>query len=74
MTFGEALTALKAGHRVARISWNGKGQWVALQVPDEHSKMRRPYLYIHPVGGDLVPWLASQSDMLEDDWEIVEYA
>lgn len=71
MTFGQAIEALKAGYRVSRAGWNGKGMWLALQVPDENSKMKRPYIYMRPVDGLLVPWLASQSDMLADDWMIV---
>jgi hypothetical protein len=43
--------------------------WVKLQVPDEHSKMTLPYIYMSTVTGDLVPWLASQTDMLARDWE-----
>jgi hypothetical protein len=72
MNFGDAIAVLKGGGKVARRGWNGPGQWLALQVPDEHSKMKRPYIYISPVGGGLVPWLASQSDMLAEDWETVE--
>jgi hypothetical protein len=70
MDFGRALDALRAGHRVTRAGWNGAGMWVHMQVPDEHSKMRRPYLYMRPVGGDLVPWVASQSDLLAEDWTL----
>lgn len=69
MTFSSALETLKAGGRVARQGWNGKGQYLELQRPDEHSKMTLPYIYIHTVQGDLVPWLCSQTDMLSDDWE-----
>lgn len=69
MDFSDALTAVKSGSKITRTGWNGTGQWVALQVPDEHSKMGRPYLYISPVGGGLVPWLASQTDLLAEDWE-----
>ncbi len=68
MDFGEALDELKNGGRVARAGWNGKGMYVELQVPDEFSKMRRPYLFMRPVDGDLVPWVASQSDLLAEDW------
>lgn len=71
MNFGEALNLLRSGHKVAREGWNGKGMWIALQVPDEHSKMRRPYLYMRPVDRELVPWVASQSDLLADDWVII---
>lgn len=71
MNFGEALDALKRGRKVTRAGWNGKGMWLSLQVPDEHSKMRRPYVYMRPVDGDLVPWVASQSDLLAEDWSVV---
>lgn len=66
--FGEALRVLKQGGRVAREGWNGKGMWLALQVPDEGSKMLQPFIYISPVGGKLAPWFASQADMLAEDW------
>tara|TARA_R100001530_G_scaffold53910_1_gene39800 strand:- start:109 stop:327 length:219 start_codon:yes stop_codon:yes gene_type:complete len=68
MTFGDALEFLKKGENVQRSGWNGPGQYLTLQVPDEHSKMTLPYIYIRTVQGDLVPWLASQTDMLADDW------
>lgn len=69
--FSEALIALKSGFKVARQGWNGKGQYLALQTPDENSKMTLPYIYISTVQGKLVPWLASQTDLLENDWEVV---
>lgn len=71
MDFGEALQALKRNERVAREGWNGHGMYVEFQLPDEHSKMGQPYLFMSPVGGDLVPWVASQSDLLADDWTTV---
>lgn len=71
MDFGIALSVLRDGGRVTREGWNGKGMWLHLQVPDEHSKMRRPYIYMSPADGDLVPWVASQSDLLAEDWQIV---
>lgn len=72
LTFGEALIALKENKKVTRLGWNGANQWIKMQVPDEHSKMRKPYLYISPVDGELVPWLASQTDLLAEDWIIIE--
>ena len=72
MNFGDAIQEMKAnGNKVARSGWNGKDMWIALQRPDVNSKMQLPYIYMSPVGGQLVPWLASQTDMLADDWEIV---
>ena len=71
MTFGEALDALRDGRRVERRGWNGRGMYIDLQVPDEHSKMTLPYIFIRTVQGDLVPWLASQTDVLSTDWELV---
>lgn len=71
MTFGTALTQLRNGNKVARSGWNGKGMWLALQVPDAHSKMTLPYIYMSTAQGDLVPWLASQTDVLATDWTVV---
>jgi uncharacterized protein DUF2829 len=71
MDFGMALAALKAGNKISREGWNGKEMWCRLQVPDENSKMRRPYIYMKPVDGDLVPWVASQSDLLAEDWFLI---
>jgi hypothetical protein len=68
MGFGQALEALKAGRRVARNGWNGKGMWLELQRPDEHSKMKRPYIFIHPSPEFVVPWVASHADLLGEDW------
>ena len=77
MDFGEALNELKTGGKVARKGWNGKGIFIELQTPDENSKMTSPYIYIDTTGlqtdneaapKSLVPWLASQTDMLAEDW------
>jgi hypothetical protein len=69
--FGGALSALRSGRKVARSGWNGKGMWLALQVPDAHSKMTLPYVYMKTAQGDLVPWLASQTDILSEDWSVL---
>lgn len=71
MTFGEAIVALKGGNIVSRAGWNGKGMWLKLQVPDTHSKMTLPYIYMKTAQDDLVPWLASQTDVLAEDWGLV---
>ena len=81
MDFGQALKALKDGKRVCRSGWNGKGIYIELQKPDEHSKMTLPYIYIVTTGlqsdnpdapKGVVPWLASQTDMLAEDWQVLE--
>lgn len=78
MDFGCALEGLKDFSKVAREGWNGKGLWLELQVPDKHSKMTLPYIYInYPADavntpGARVPWLASQTDLLAEDWIYVD--
>ena len=85
--FGYALDKLKTGHKVARVGWNGKGMFLFL-VPGSTFKVNRaPLLGIYPEGTEIkyqdhidmktaddtiVPWLASQSDALADDWMVVE--
>jgi len=77
MDFGEALDVLKHGNSVQRSGWNGKGLWLTLQTPDANSKMTLPYIYIsYPTDaintpGARVPWLASQTDLLAEDWDVV---
>lgn len=70
ISFSKALIALKQGYKISRAGWNGKGQYVAIQRPDANSKMTLPYIYISTVQGDRVPWLASQTDMLSEDWTV----
>lgn len=70
-TFGWAIEQLKAGNRVQRVGWNGKGMYLELQVPDAHSKMSLPFIYMKTADEQLVPWLASQTDMLSTDWTCV---
>lgn len=66
--FGEVLEHLWKGGSAARLGWNGKGMWIALQIPDSFSKMQRPYIYMKTADGAFVPWVASQTDLLESDW------
>jgi len=80
MNFGEALHELKAGRKVARKGWNGKGIFIELQTPNDNIKMIGSYIFINSLGvkteneaavKTIVPWLPSQTDMLADDWEDV---
>ncbi len=86
MDFSEALKMIRAGKRVARDGWNGKGMFLFL-VPGSKFKVNRPPLLgIYPegteidyhahidmrtAGGQIVPWLASQTDLLANDWKEV---
>lgn len=93
LDFGEAIDALKAGRKVSRSGWNGKGMFLFLlpggKVPKSaiHDPMLRKVID-EQVKGDSFPalptirmwtadkkvltgWLASQTDMLSNDWEVV---
>ena len=81
MNFGQALELLKKGKKVARNGWNGKGLHIEIKTPDENGKMTLPYLFMQypatkasenaPANhiNARVPWLASQTDILAEDWE-----
>ena len=84
MTFSMAIEAAKKGKRIARKRWNGKGQYVELAkatsyksptgavVNAEHDAIGNQALAFVGTSGVQMGWLASQADMLADDWEIVE--
>lgn len=71
LTFSDALRAVKDGHAIQRSGWNGKGLVVKAQYPDENSRMNLPYLYIEYPDGKRCPWLASQTDIMCEDWSVV---
>lgn len=86
LTFGQALEALKLGEKVARQGWNGKDMFLFLVPGSTFTVTRAPLLGIYPEGtsinyrphiemktadGEVVPWVASQSDILVDDWFIL---
>ena len=86
MHFGKALELLKSGKTVAREGWNGKGMFVYLVPGSNFTVSRAPLLGIFPEGteikyhahidmrtadGQCVPWLASQTDILAEDWQEV---
>lgn len=84
MNFGQALDALKAGKLVQRAGWNGKGMFLYLVPGSTFTVNRAPLLGIYPEGHKVsyhahidmktaqdtcVPWLASQTDILAEDWQ-----
>ncbi|RLA60312.1 MAG: DUF2829 domain-containing protein [Epsilonproteobacteria bacterium] len=69
MDFSQALDDLKDGVLMQRAGWNGKNMHIEIQRPDEHSKMTLPYIYMRTAQNDLIPWIASQSDIMAEDWQ-----
>ena len=87
MSFGLAIEALKMGKKVCRAGWNGKGMFLFLVAGSTFQVNRAPLNQFYPEGttinycphidmktadDKIVPWLASQTDVLADDWMIVE--
>lgn len=76
MTFGEAIEALKAGKRVARSGWNGREMWLTLIKAGNAMHLgldMQDCIGIRTAQRVMQPgWLASQADMLSDDWHVVE--
>jgi hypothetical protein len=79
MNFGQALEFLKAGRKVARAGWNGKGMWLRLvdkgewyvSGPDETEMSGSTFIGMKTADNKFVPWTASQTDVLAEDWDIV---
>lgn len=92
LSFGQAIEQLKAGDRVARDGWNGKGMWLSLSggtsdLPAEKFWSPHNRAFAEANGGSatvlpcitmktatgeiLMGWLASQTDMLAEDWCVV---
>ena len=84
MIFGLAIEAAKMGKKIQRAGWNGKGQYVELAtcisytgsdgdvINAEHDAIGNKALAFVGTSGVQLGWLASQADMLADDWRIVE--
>jgi invasion protein IalB len=88
MTFGQAIEAMKKGKKLLVSGWNGKGMYLyyvpANRLPTDHggwSRACRPAMMASStmpptspcsLQNEVVPWLASQTDMLAEDWSIVD--
>lgn len=85
-SFSTALVCLKNGDKVARSGWNGSGMFIFLVQGSVFNVNRPPLLGIYPEGteinyrshidmktvdGSIVPWVASQTDLLAEDWYVV---
>lgn len=84
MNFGEAIAVMKAGIPINRMGWNGRNMFL-YYVPENRyepttqvAKARfdgnpvpyRSYIAMKTVDGYVVPWVASQTDILSNDWQI----
>ena len=87
LDFGQALQFLKAGKKVARAGWNGKGQWVCympsfvVEQPNERTKAHGindafkcgGYCVLWNAQSVWQPgWVPSQGDLFANDWQVVE--
>lgn len=85
MGFDEAIRHVKYGKKISRAGWNGKKQCVCLAhmercilsdgtviINPEHDEIGANFLMFIGNSGYQCGWLASQADMLADDWEVVE--
>ena len=84
MNFGEALNAVKNGKKAKRAGWNGKDQFIELAtnvsfvrpngevVNVNHKDMGNKAIAFHGTSGIQLGWLASQADMLSEDWEVID--
>lgn len=84
MDFGKAIQRLKNGMRVQREGWNGKNQYIELAtnisyknvkgeiINAEHEAIGNKAIAFVGTSGVQLGWLASQADMLAEDWRIVE--
>lgn len=83
MDFGKAIEAVKAGKRVSRAGWNGKGQYIELAtcvsyknaageiINVNHQALGNNAIAFVGTSGVQLGWLASQANMLAEDWQIL---
>lgn len=78
MNFGVALEKLKRGVRVSRTGWNGRGMFIFLVGREwtytdgrQDNYPNLPFIAMKTADDRVVPWLASQTDVLAEDWEVV---
>lgn len=84
MSFGQAIELLKEGKRLQREGWNGKNQYIELATNISYVNANKEIINVNHeaignkaiafvgTSGVQLGWLASQSDMLANDWKVVE--
>jgi len=68
---GETVALMRAGHKMRRSGWNGKGMYLEL-IPASIETMMQEFVAMKTVQGTKVPWLCSQTDLLATDWEVAD--
>lgn len=80
LTFGLAIEALKTGALLAREGWNGKNMWIEYVGETEYEILSgtvaaslplRPFIVMKTADDQTVPWVASQTDILAEDWGVL---
>lgn len=71
MNFNGALEHLENGHYLSRKGWNGKGMHISIMRGINVGPSWRDFIVMKDAQGCWVPWLASQTDLLSDDWDTV---
>lgn len=84
LSFSQALDHIKNGVRMQRVGWNGKGMYIFLIGTDSSvpgiggwtytngvndNYPLRPFIAMKTADDQVVPWVASQSDLLVEDWQ-----
>lgn len=79
MSFGHAVEMLKRGWCVSRAGWNGRGMWLSLNRGAFFCEPQRgknieleDHIVMKTADDKFIPWLASQADVLADDWSVVK--
>lgn len=76
--FGDALTCLRNGQRAWRVGWNGTGMYLFLisnwsYTDGKHDNFpNAPFIAMKTADNKVVPWLASQTDILATDWHVAQ--
>ena len=78
MDFSDALREAKAGNKIARKGWNGKGMWVACEPVinkvtnhEVTANISHPLLLIKNANGTFATWVPSITDIFAEDWEVL---
>ena len=74
--FGWAIKQMNHGSKVQRVGWNGKGMFLFLISNWTYTDGKQdnfpnlPFIAMKTATNEVVPWLASQTDMLSMDWQL----